>query len=115
MAGDEMPGQVARSDDGVIGLVGNPHLAQLALHRIGRARRIGDEDDGAALAAKRMQRLAGFGEGFQPIMNHAPDIGEHDLHATHEVAQLFDKGQRRHDRTYRSARAGGAARQRGIA
>ena len=57
-----MPGQVAGTDDGVIDVVGDAELAQLPLHRIRRPRRVGDQDDGAALVAKRMQRLAGFAE-----------------------------------------------------
>ena len=48
---DKVPGQIARADDGVIGFVGDAELAQLPLHGIGRPRRVGDEDDGAALLA----------------------------------------------------------------
>ena len=74
MIGDEMPGQVAGRDDGVVGFVGNAELAQLPLHRIRRPRRVGDEDDGAALLAERVQRLAGLGKRLEPVMDHAPDV-----------------------------------------
>ena len=49
--------------------------------------------DGAALAAKRVQRLAGFGKGHQPVVNHAPDVAKHDIDAADEVAQLLDEAQ----------------------
>ncbi len=89
--GHEMPGQIAGTDDGVVGIVGNFKLAQLPLHRVGGPRRVGNQDDGAAALAKMMQRLAGFGERHQPVVNHAPDIGEHDIDAADEVAQLLDE------------------------
>jgi hypothetical protein len=38
-----------------------------------------------------MQGLAGFGKCHEAVMNHAPDIAEHDFHAAHEVAQPLDK------------------------
>ena len=62
VVGDEVPGQVAGTDDRVIGLVGDAELAQLPLHGIGRPRRVGDQDDGAAALAIGVQRLAGFGK-----------------------------------------------------
>ena len=93
MVGDEIPGQVAGTDDGVVGFVGDAELAQLALHGIGRPRRVGDQDDGAAALAIGVQRLAGFGKGLEPVMHHAPDVGEDDLHAVHEVAQPLHETQ----------------------
>ena len=87
MIGDEVPGQVAGTDDRVIDIVGDAELAQLPLHGIGRPRRVGDEDDGAAALAIGVQRLAGFGKRFEPVMHHAPDVGEDDLDAIHEFAQ----------------------------
>ena len=115
MIGDEVPGQVAGTDDGVIGFVGDAELAQLPLHGIGRPRRVGDQDDGAALLAIGVQRLAGFGKRLEPVMHHAPDVGEDDIDAVHEVAQPFDEAQCGHEIERRLARSGGAARQRGIA
>jgi hypothetical protein len=106
--------QVAGTDDGVIGLVGNAELAQLPLHRVGRPWRVGDEDHRAAAAAKIVQRLAGFGKRLEPVMDHAPDVGEHDFDAIDEVAQPLDKPQC-HGKRCRLARPGEAARQRGIA
>ena len=91
MVGDEMPGQVAGTDDGVIDVVGDAELAQLPLHGIRRPRRVGDQDDGAALLAKGVQRLAGFGKRLQPVVHHAPDVAEHDVDAVDEVAQPLDK------------------------
>ena len=91
VVGDEEPGQIAGADDRVIGLVGDAELAQLALHRIGGPRRVGDQDDGAALLAIGVQRLAGFGKRLKPVMHDAPDVGEDDLHAVNEVAQLLDE------------------------
>ena len=93
VVGDEVPGQVAGRDDRVIGLVGDAELAQLPLHRIGGPRRVGDQDDGAALLAICVQRLAGLGKGLQAVMHHAPDVGEHDFHAADEVAQPLDETQ----------------------
>ena len=93
MVGDEIPGQVAGTDDGVVGFVGDAELAQLALHGVGWPRRVGDQDDGAAVLAIGMQRLAGFGKGLEPVMHHAPDVGEDDLHAVHEATQLLDEPQ----------------------
>jgi len=52
-----------------------------------------EADDGAAALAIGMQRLAGFGKRLQPVMHHAPDVGEDDLHAVHEVAQPLRKTQ----------------------
>ncbi len=91
MVGDEVPGQVAGTDDRIVGFVGDAELAQLALHGVGRPRRVGDEDDGAAALAVGVQRLAGFGKGFEPVMHHAPDVGEDHLHAVNEVAQPLDE------------------------
>lgn len=44
--GDQTARDVARGDDPVIGAVGNADLAQLLDHLPGKARRIGNEDDG---------------------------------------------------------------------
>jgi hypothetical protein len=67
MVGDVMPGKVARTDDGVIGLVGDSDLAQLPLHRIRGPRRVGNEDHAAASLAKSMKRLAGFRNATRPL------------------------------------------------
>ena len=115
MIGNEIPGQVAGRDDRIIDIVGDAELVQLPLHGIGRPRRIGDEDDGAAALAIGVQRRAGFGKRFEPVMHHAPDIGEDHLHAIDEVAQPFDEAKCGHDIGRRLARSGGAARQCGIA
>ena len=40
-----------------------------------------------------MKRFAGFGKRHQPVMDHAPDIAEHDLDAVDKVAQSFDKAE----------------------
>ena len=98
MVGDVVTGQIARGDDGVIGVVGDVELLQLPLHGIGRPRRVGDEDDGAAALAVGVQCFAGFGKGFQAVMHHAPDIGEDHLDAIDKIAQPLDKTQR-HDLT----------------
>jgi hypothetical protein len=59
------------------------------------------------------QRLAGLWEGFQPVMDHAPDVGQKDVDTISDVAQTFDKAQAGHGAWL--DRAGGAARQRGVA
>jgi hypothetical protein len=96
MVGDEMPGEIARTDDRVIDLVRNLELAQLPLHRIRRSRRVGDEDYGAALLAKAVKGLAGIRECGEAVVNHAPDVAEQDLCAANDVAQPFGKSKRRH-------------------
>ena len=63
-AGDEIAREIAGRDDRIIDVVGDAELAELPLHGIRRSRRVGDQDHRAALGAKRMQRLAGFGERF---------------------------------------------------
>jgi len=40
-----------------------------------------------------MQRLAGFGKRHQPVMDHAPDVAEHHVHAADQIAQLLDESQ----------------------
>ena len=111
MLGDIEARQIARGDDRVIGLVGDAELAQLPLHGVGRARCVGDQDHRTATAAIGVQRFAGLGEGFQPVMDHAPDVAEHDIDAAHEFAQALGEMQRGHDACGRSD----AARQRRVA
>src|SRR6516165_7063505 len=60
-----------------------------------------------------VQRLAGFREGFQPVMDDAPYIGKQDIDAVSDVPQTIDKAQAGHDAQL--ARSGGAAHQRSIA
>jgi hypothetical protein len=66
MRRDVIARQVAGRDDRVVGLVGNLHLAQLALHGVGGAGRIGDHDHRAALFAERLQGLTGRRNPFTP-------------------------------------------------
>jgi hypothetical protein len=41
-----------------------------------------------------VQRLrVGLGKGFQAVMDHAPDVGEHDFRAADEIAKPFHKVQ----------------------
>ena len=58
-----------------------------------RARRIGDEDDGAAAPAKPGQRVAGVGEGSDAVMHHAPDVAQHDIVARRQHAEAFGNGE----------------------
>ncbi len=80
---------VARRRDAVIGVGGNAELVELARHPFRRPRRIGDEDDGAAVAAKPGQRIAGLGEGGDAVMHHAPDVAQHDIVARRQGAEAF--------------------------
>ena len=98
MAGDKISGEVAGTDDGIVGLVSDVELAQLPLHRIRRSRRVGNQDDGAALAAEVLEGFAGFGKGDETVMYDAPDVAEQHIHPADEIAQPFGKFQRRHVR-----------------
>ena len=109
-----MPGQVARRDDGVIGVVGDAELAQLPLHGIGRPRRVGDQDNGAALLAVTVQRLAGLGKESRPLWT-TPQISKSTTSMPPTRSRkLIDKMKRGHV-SDRLAWPGGTARQRGIA
>ena len=79
--------------DGVIGVGGNAQLVELPRHPFRRPRRIGDENDGAALAAKPRQRIAGVGEGGDAVMHHAPDVAQHDVVARRERAKILGEGE----------------------
>ena len=104
MIGDEVTGQIAGADDGVVALVGDVELAELPLHRIRRPRRVGDQDHGAALPAERMQRLAGFRKCLEAVVHHAPDVAEHDIDLAHEIAQVLDETKRHRLRRHSGAR-----------
>ncbi len=91
MPGDEMPGEIARRDDGVVGGIGDAELAQLSLHRVRRPWRIGDHDHGAALVAKGLQCGAGVRKRDEAVMDHAPDIAEHDIDVAREFVQMVDE------------------------
>ena len=80
---------VARGGDAVIGVGGNAQLVELPRHPFRRPRRIGDENDGAAVAAKPRQRVARVGEGGDAVMHHAPDVAQHDVVARREGAEVF--------------------------
>ena len=65
--------------------------------------------------ADSVQRRTGFGECLEPVMHHAPDVGEDHLDAIDDFAQGFDETECGHGTGRRLARTGGAARQSGIA
>ena len=70
---------VPRRRDAVIGIGGDVEPIELARHPFRRPRRIGDEDDGAAVAAKPGERIAGLRECGDAVMHHAPDVAQHDV------------------------------------
>ncbi|MGZ2457858.1 hypothetical protein ACVINH_002884 [Rhizobium anhuiense] len=88
-SGDQPARDVARGNDPVIGAVGNADLAQLLDHLPGKARRIGDEDDGGAACAGRFKGGSRLRKRIDAIMNDAPDIAEHHIIVTCYVREVF--------------------------
>src|SRR5713226_3629725 len=56
-----------------------------------------------------MEGLAGFRKCNKTVVNHAPDIAEHDIDTVHEIAQLLGKAESCHRLDGRSARRPGSA------
>ena len=59
-----------------------------------RTRRVGDEDDAAALLAKSPQGIGGFFVLDDAIVNDAPDIAEDDIVIGGKFAQAADETRR---------------------
>jgi hypothetical protein len=67
-------GDVAGRDNRIIGLARNPQPVELGHHNPAWIGRIGHEHDLSAFRAKPAQRLGGFLERRQPIVEDAPDV-----------------------------------------
>src|SRR6202021_3508479 len=57
-----------------------------------RARRVGDQDDRAAPAAKARKRIAGLREGGDAVVHDAPDVAQQDVIVARERTKLFHRG-----------------------
>ena len=67
-------GDIPGGDDRIIGSARKPESVELSFDDPARIGRIGDEHNLAAIGAKPAQGLGGFLEGFQPIVDDAPDV-----------------------------------------
>ena len=78
---------VARGDDAVERLGRNPKLQHLALDGRRGPRSVGDQDDRAAPAPERNQRLRGWREGSHAIVHDAPDVAKNRFVAVGDFAE----------------------------
>src|SRR5690606_7108903 len=69
----------ARGDKGFPGAARHAQAVQLRHHVRRRARRVGDQDDMAALLVELGQGVAGCGPALAPVVDHAPDVAEQDI------------------------------------
>ena len=76
---DDASRHVAGTSDRVVGVRPDPEATKKPLHRVGRKRRVGDEDHRAAAGAKPRKRIGGLCEGGDAIMQHAPDVAEQNF------------------------------------
>src|SRR5262249_21100399 len=70
---------IAGADDSIPGVAARAGPVEYALDTGRRHRRIGDQDDRAALAAEARQCVAGLGISRAALVHHAPDIAEERL------------------------------------
>ncbi len=73
---DQFARHIAGGDDAVPGVVRHPHLRDLFVHGMVRARRIGDEHDASATLSGAAQRFDSPRESDHAIVDHPPDIAE---------------------------------------
>src|SRR5205814_9809281 len=85
MAIDERAGDIARSYDEIIGRRGDAEPGELADDVLPRSWRIGQKNDEPAIAPVPRQRIKGFSEACDAVMDHSPDIAEPDRIALGEI------------------------------
>src|SRR5208282_5690623 len=87
---DDAAGHIARTHDRVIGLGRHAEPLEYPLDRGARARRVGDEDHGAAFGAKARQRLASGRKSGNTVVDHAPDVAQKNIVVACERSKSFD-------------------------
>ena len=78
---DRGAGEIARGNDGVIGLARHVQTLELAHHLFARARRIGNKDDHAAARAHAHQRVAGMRKRGDAVVDDAPHVARAPRHS----------------------------------
>src|SRR5215203_5421709 len=88
---DDAPRQVAGGDDAVIGRARHGEPVELADDGAPRPRRVGDQDRSAAPVPEARQGLAGWREGLDAVVDHAPDVAEDHVVAGRDLLEARDE------------------------
>src|SRR3954464_12874824 len=93
---NERVGDVARADNAIIGLARYPQAIEgKARDQLAGPRRVSDQDDAAASLAETSERVARRTSGCNAIVDHSPDVAEHQVILTGKRREMIDEWGRR--------------------
>src|SRR3954469_17652270 len=88
---DDAPRQVAGGDDAVVRRARHGEAIELADDGAPRPRRVGDQDRRAAPLTEARQGLAGWREGLDAVVDHAPDVAQDHVIAGRDLLEARDE------------------------
>src|SRR3954452_24352373 len=88
---DDAPRQVAGGDDAIVRRARHGEAIELADDGAPRPRRVGDQERRAPLLTEARQGLAGWREGLDAVVDHAPDVAQDHVVARRDLLEARDE------------------------